>query len=374
MLGARGGRRRVQEAWLRLEPRGDRRHRNLRAWLTTVVARVCLSARAASPGERTRCDDDADALPAAYREDEQAPDAELAQIADSVGVALPVVLETLAPAERIAFVLHDLFEVPFDDIAPIVGATRPGRGWPAGPAVGSAGPSSPGLVERRHRGVVDAFLGRSSRGEQLDAWSRWTPEVGQRPTRGHRGAAAVPGPRRAPAPVPAPRPGARAPLLRPWAGAPGARPALVDGVAGAVWGRRVVRAAFVRSWRAALSAIESSGRRAPARAGGVTMRRHERKRPEPARPAWVEGEIGTEKARLVSRLLRRGASVALAERAEWRMRDIERRPPRRRARGCARGHAAAAAGVRAAPQPRGAAADPRPLSGRGRRRTRWRPR
>src|SRR3981081_512041 len=116
----------VQEAWLHLSRAETSGVKNLGGWLTTVVARVCLdmlrsreSRREASLGEHLPD-------PIARREDGIDPEHE-AVTADSVGLALLVVLETLAPAERLAFVLHDLFGVPFDEIAPIVGPA-PARG------------------------------------------------------------------------------------------------------------------------------------------------------------------------------------------------------------------------------------------------------
>jgi RNA polymerase sigma-70 factor (ECF subfamily) len=116
----------VQEAWLRLSRSDSGAVDNLGGWLTTVVARVCLDmlrtrkSRHEQPAERhpahlvTRADADADADLGPQ------PERELL-LADSVGVALLVVLETLVPAERVAFVLHDMFDLSFDDIAPIVG-------------------------------------------------------------------------------------------------------------------------------------------------------------------------------------------------------------------------------------------------------------
>jgi len=110
----------VQEAWLRLDRVDAEDIENLGGWLTTVVARVCLNmlqarrARREEPLEARMPD------PVVSREDAIDPEQE-ALLADSVGLALLVVLETLAPAERLAFVLHDMFQVPFDDIAPIVG-------------------------------------------------------------------------------------------------------------------------------------------------------------------------------------------------------------------------------------------------------------
>src|SRR5690349_6843243 len=110
----------VQEAWLRLSRVGADGIENLGAWLTTVVANVCLNVLRS---RKSRRDEPVgvyvpDAL--ISREDEVDPEYE-AVLADSVGLALQVVLDTLAPAERLAFVLHDMFDVPFEDIAPMVG-------------------------------------------------------------------------------------------------------------------------------------------------------------------------------------------------------------------------------------------------------------
>src|SRR5499425_287162 len=114
----------VQEAWLRLS-RADRAGiDNLGGWLTTVVARVCLDmlrsrkSRREEPLEPPGAEA---AIPEAAIGDRD-PEHE-ALLADSVGVALLVVLKTLAPAERVAFVLHDMFDLPFEEIAPIVGRT-----------------------------------------------------------------------------------------------------------------------------------------------------------------------------------------------------------------------------------------------------------
>ncbi len=110
----------VQEAWLRLNRTNADEVENLGAWLTTVVGRVSLNMLRS---RRTRREDPlAVHLPEPIidRADGTDPEHE-ALLADSVGLALLVVLETLSPAERLAFVLHDMFAVPFDDIAPIVG-------------------------------------------------------------------------------------------------------------------------------------------------------------------------------------------------------------------------------------------------------------
>src|SRR4051794_33960886 len=112
----------VQEAWLRLHRAGGDGIDNLAGWLTTVVARVSLDmlrsrdSRREEPLEATL---DADASPDTSRDP-----ADEALVADSVGLALLVVLDTLTPAERLAFVLHDMFGVPFDEIAPVVGRSE----------------------------------------------------------------------------------------------------------------------------------------------------------------------------------------------------------------------------------------------------------
>jgi RNA polymerase sigma factor (sigma-70 family) len=109
----------VQEGWLRLSRSDASEVENLRAWLTTVVARVCLNVLRS---RRTRREEPLDVRvpdPVVSRADGTQPEHE-ALLADSVGLALLVVLETHAPAERVAFVLHDTFGVPFDEIAGLV--------------------------------------------------------------------------------------------------------------------------------------------------------------------------------------------------------------------------------------------------------------
>jgi RNA polymerase sigma-70 factor (ECF subfamily) len=110
----------VQEAWIRLSRTDTSDVENLRAWLTTVVARVCLNMLRS---RRSRRETDLDTHvpdPILGPQDGSDPEHE-ALIGDAVGLALYVVLDTLTPAERVAFVLHDVFAVPFDEIAPIVG-------------------------------------------------------------------------------------------------------------------------------------------------------------------------------------------------------------------------------------------------------------
>src|SRR5690349_5720735 len=104
----------VQEAWLRLARADASGVENLRAWLTTVVARVCLDMLRARKTRREEPIDNAEAVAGSGNTERDL------EVADSIGLAMLVVLETLSPAERVAFVLHDMFNLPFDDIAPIV--------------------------------------------------------------------------------------------------------------------------------------------------------------------------------------------------------------------------------------------------------------
>jgi RNA polymerase sigma factor (sigma-70 family) len=106
----------VQNSWLRLSGVNASELENLTGWLTTVVARECLKALRTRRRRREEPIDDALVTTAAGADDPEAQ----ALLADSVGAALMVVLGTLAPAERLAFVLHDIFALPFDEIAPIV--------------------------------------------------------------------------------------------------------------------------------------------------------------------------------------------------------------------------------------------------------------
>src|SRR5918998_1698618 len=117
----------VQEAWLRLSRSDAGGIENLSGWLRTVVARVCLDMLRSRRSRRGESLDEAWVGvhvpdPIVGRADGLDPEHE-ALLADGVGLALLVVLDTLSPAERLAFVLHDMFAVPFDEIAPIVGRT-----------------------------------------------------------------------------------------------------------------------------------------------------------------------------------------------------------------------------------------------------------
>ena len=110
----------VQETWLRLSRSDTARVENLGGWLTTVVAPVCLDMLRSRRSRREESMGPHVPAPNGDRDDGLDPEHEALQ-ADSVGLALLAVLEMLAPAERVAFVLHDLFDLPFEEIAPIVG-------------------------------------------------------------------------------------------------------------------------------------------------------------------------------------------------------------------------------------------------------------
>jgi RNA polymerase sigma-70 factor (ECF subfamily) len=109
----------VQEAWLRLNRADTGEVENLRGWLTTVVSRICLDLLRARRARREELMDDWLPEPVVTVGEFGDPEQE-ALMADAVGVAMLVVLEMLSPAERLAFVLHDMFAMPFEEIAPIV--------------------------------------------------------------------------------------------------------------------------------------------------------------------------------------------------------------------------------------------------------------
>jgi len=214
----------VQESWLRLSRSEPSEVQNLGGWLTTVVARVCLDMLRSRASRREEPLDAHLVEPAVGRPGEVDPENE-ALLADSVGPALLVVLDTLAPAERLAFVLHDMFAVPFDQIAAIVGRSPAAARQLASRARRRVqGAQVPDTDRNRQRGVVDAFLA-ASRGGDFDALvALLHPEVVLRadPAAVLVGATAqVNG-----APAVADTFSGRARY---------AQPALVDGAAGAVW-------------------------------------------------------------------------------------------------------------------------------------------
>lgn len=156
----------VQEAWLRLSRADTSAVGNLSGWLTTVVARVCLDMLRA---RKSRREEPLDLPVAETLADGNDPERELA-MADSIGLALLVVLETLPPPERVAFVLHDMFDLPFDEIAPIVGKSTEAARQLASRARRrvKGGTDSVEADRERQREVVAAYL-RASRGGDLAA-------------------------------------------------------------------------------------------------------------------------------------------------------------------------------------------------------------
>ncbi len=221
----------VQEAWIRLSRSDHEQVDNLGGWLTTVVARICLDqlrARTSRPEEP---------LDGAISAEAIDPETEVL-LADAVGPALLVVLDTLTPAERLAFVLHDLFAVPFEEIGPIVGRTPTAARQLASRArrrVRGAGPAS-AADRSRQREVVEAFLAASREGEFDRLLELLDPEVVLRADAAvvrMGGIAEVRGPRA---------------VAETFSGrAQHARLALVDGVPGAAWqvdGRTRVAFAF----------------------------------------------------------------------------------------------------------------------------------
>jgi RNA polymerase sigma factor (sigma-70 family) len=156
----------VQETWLRLTRNGADDVRNPRAWLTTVVSRVCLDMLRA---RTTRREDALDVhVPDPVVTPVQDNPEEQALLADSVGLALLVVLDTLSPAERLAFVLHDIFAVPFDQIGPVLDRSPAAAKQLASRARhrlrGTSG-RTPAPDPAAQREVADAFLAAARQGD-----------------------------------------------------------------------------------------------------------------------------------------------------------------------------------------------------------------
>ncbi|MEV5346360.1 sigma-70 family RNA polymerase sigma factor [Streptomyces achromogenes] len=178
----------VQEAWVRLGRSGTGEVTNLGGWLTTVVGRVCLDMLRS---RRTRGEEPLESrLPAPSEE----PDpAQRALLADSVGLALLVVLDTLSPAERLAFVLHDMFGVPFEEIAGVLGRTPASARQLASRARRRVrGAEAPEADLARQRRVVDAFLAAARDGDFEGLLAVLDPDVEARTESGvNSGAAGV---------------------------------------------------------------------------------------------------------------------------------------------------------------------------------------
>jgi RNA polymerase sigma-70 factor (ECF subfamily) len=222
----------VQEAWLRLHRTDTSDVANIAGWLTTVVARISLDMLRARSSRREDLTDLPDEPGTSYATQPtlgRAPDpAEQAVLADTVGVALFVVLDRLKPPERIAFVLHDLFGVSFDEIAPVVGTTPAAARQLASRArrrVRGAEEESEGDIAAQ-RAVVDAFLAAARGGDLATLLRLLDPEVVLDVDAAAAQTGAV---RRVGAPAVAEQFAGRAQV---------ARAALVDGAVGAVWSLR----------------------------------------------------------------------------------------------------------------------------------------
>ncbi|WP_420966918.1 sigma-70 family RNA polymerase sigma factor [Bradyrhizobium sp. B120] len=164
----------VQEAWLRLGRTDTAAVDNLGGWLTTVIARICLDMLRSRKSRREEPMGAHVPEPIADNPSERET-----EMADSVGAALLVVLETLAPAERLAFVLHDMFAVPFEEIAPIVGRTPAAARQLASRARRrvQGAPPAPDADLSRQRGIVEAFLAASRNGDFEGLLAVLAPDV-----------------------------------------------------------------------------------------------------------------------------------------------------------------------------------------------------
>src|SRR6266566_9086298 len=215
----------VQEGWLRLSRSDTSAVENLGGWLTTVVARVCLNMLRSRESRREESLDADTSEPIVSSAAEADPEHE-ALLADSVGLALLVVLDTLEPAERVAFVLHDMFDLPFDEIAPIVGRSAAAARQLASRARRrvQGATTTRGADVARQRQLVDAFLAASRGGDFAALLAVLDPEVVLRtdPAAVQMGAAAEVR-------------GAQAVADTFKGRARAAQPALVNGAAGLVW-------------------------------------------------------------------------------------------------------------------------------------------
>ena len=229
----------VQEAWLRLARAGGQGIEDLRGWLTTVTGRICLDVlrrrgvRAEQPLELT-----VGMLPREAAGNSRIDPEEEALLADSVGVALYVVMDALTPAERVSFVLHDVFEVPFEVIAAILGRSTAATKMLASRARGRVRLGTPATAaDAAAREVVDAFVAAVGRGDLAGLLAVLAPEVEFR-ARGPEGTVVVRG---------AGEVAGRATMAaRPRSDAR-AHPAVIDGVPGIlvmVGGRPVMVMAF----------------------------------------------------------------------------------------------------------------------------------
>jgi len=238
----------VQEAWLRITRADTDAIENLRGWLTTVVARVCLDMLRARKSRREEPETEADGAPADNDGSSPGPERD-ALLADSVGVALLVVLETLTPTERLAFVLHDTFDLSFEEIAAVIDSTPAAARQLASRArrkvrgASADGEASNATDIARQRELVSAFLTASRSGDLSALLAVLDPEVVFRAD-----AFAVEAARKVPSGPPFEREiRGQAAVAQTFKGqAQAARPALIDGDIGAVWAPGgTLRAAFI---------------------------------------------------------------------------------------------------------------------------------
>jgi RNA polymerase sigma-70 factor (ECF subfamily) len=221
----------VQDTWIRLSRSDPQSIDNLEGWLTTVLSRVCLGVL------RSRRTHHEESL---SERDEPEPDLvgpeEEAVLADTMGPALLLVLEALSPSERLAFVLHDLFAVPFEDIAPIVGRSPAAARQLASRArrrVQGRDEVYPG-DRRRHQEIVEAFLAASRLGDFEALVTLLDPDAILRADRAAVEAATANREQGAPLLAPEVR-GSRAVAKALSGRAKAAKLALIDGTPGAVW-------------------------------------------------------------------------------------------------------------------------------------------
>jgi RNA polymerase sigma factor (sigma-70 family) len=214
----------VQDAWERVSRAGAEDVDNLKAWLTTIVARVCLNMLRSRNTQREESLEVSVPDPIVSLEGGHDPEEEVL-LADSVGLALQVVIDTLAPAERLAFVLHDMFDLPFEEIAAMVGRTPQATRQLASRArrrIKGAEIPAPERDPARQRSVVDAFFAAGRAGDFHALVAVLDPDVVAR-SHGRSGVFEVRGARKV----------ARAAMTA-RRFAPFVRPALVNGTAGAV--------------------------------------------------------------------------------------------------------------------------------------------
>jgi RNA polymerase sigma factor (sigma-70 family) len=212
----------VQEAWLRLARTGGGGIEDLRGWLTTVTGRICLDTlrRRGTRAEQS-LELSVGMLPAETGGTRSIDPEHEAVLADSVGLALYVVMDALTPAERVSFVLHDVFEVPFDTIAAILGRSTAATKMLASRARGRIRLGTPATAaDAASRELVDAFFAAADRGDVAGLLAVLAPEV-ELQARGPEGTVVVRGASEVAARA---RMGARRDAL--------AHPVLVDGVPG----------------------------------------------------------------------------------------------------------------------------------------------